>query len=340
MQPQGLRAPAACTARVMGGHNYFSCAATLEGLDAARAYCHAFGTELATLGNRYENDAAADFVRAMGRGRHIIGHHDRVTEGVFETVDGSPMSFSAWASGEPNNAGDEDCVELDSGSVWNDISCAGSWSNVLCEESAPCTVEVFGDHLYHVCRTAPDVSPRAWCEQLGASVAVVDSEAEGRFVAEHARAVGLNTCGETVTASGAAVICETPSPCVRRFFEGRMYLFCLRPDTTANAARRACTNLGGALCLVNDARENDFLYASFATFRRTHFYVDGRDDDTEGSFYTRSGPLPFSAWAPGEPNNVNNEDCVELADPGWNDVPCEGDTKNAFICEMPGGVER
>ena len=115
----------------------------------------------------------------------------------------------------------------------------------------------------------------------------------------------------------------------------------LRMDPIRGRATHAYIGLeGGALAIVNDARENDFLYASFAAFRRTHFYVDGRDDDTEGSFYTRGGPLPFSAWAPGEPNNVNNEDCVELADTGWNDVPCEGDTKNAFICEIPGGVER
>ena len=34
------------------------------------------------------------------------------------------------------------------------------------------------------------------------------------------------------------MVCETPSPCVRRYLDGRTYLFCLRPDTTAVDARR------------------------------------------------------------------------------------------------------
>lgn len=319
---------------MIGGHNYFFCPAGLA-LDAARDYCHAFGTELAIIGSRYENDALAEVVRSLGRGRHLVGHHDRVTEGRFETVDGSPMSFSAWASGEPNNLGDEDCTELDASSIWNDIPCSGATANVLCEEAAPCTAEVFGDHLYQLCRTPPSVSPRAFCSQLGASVASVESEAEERFIAEHALSVGLDARGETPAPSGGAVVCETASPCVRRFLDGRMFLFCMRPETTAADARRACLDLGGALAVVADARTNDFIYSNFALFRRTHFYVDLRDDDTEGSFYTRAGPALFTAWAPGEPNNLGDEDCVELGDTGWNDVPCTGDTKNAFVCELP-----
>ena len=332
--PVALRAPAACTSRVLGGHNYFFCNVTL-GLDAARDYCHAFGTELATIESRYENDAVAELVRSIGRGRHLLGHHDRVAEGSFETVTGVPMSFSAWAAGEPNNIGDEDCVELDASSVWNDIPCHSVTPNVLCEESPSCTVEFFGDHAYHVCRTAPSASPEAWCRSLGAHVAVAETPIEERFLAEYALSVGVNTCGAALAPTNGAVVCETEVPCVRRFFEGQMYLYCLRPGTTGDAARDVCRSLGGNLAVIDDVRENDFIYSNFAAFRRTHFYIDLRDDDAEGTFYSRTGPARFTAWLPNEPNNLNDEDCVELADSGWNDVPCTGDTKNAFICEMP-----
>ena len=35
------------------------------------------------------------------------------TEGTFRTVDGESVSYEEWHTGEPNNAGNEDCVVLD-----------------------------------------------------------------------------------------------------------------------------------------------------------------------------------------------------------------------------------
>ncbi len=55
-----------------------------------------------------------------------IGHSDENTEGTFRAVagpeTGSTLSFSSWASGEPNNVYDEDCVEFNGG-AWNDFIC-------------------------------------------------------------------------------------------------------------------------------------------------------------------------------------------------------------------------
>lgn len=318
--------PASCTARVLGGHNYFFCQGGRP-FDEARALCRSLGADLAIIGSRYENDAVAAVVAELGRGRHLLGHDDRATEGRFETVDASPMTFSAWAAGEPNNVNDEDCVELDGSSVWNDMPCDAQVPNVLCEESAPCTTEFFGDRLYHLCEGPPGASPAAFCAALGADVAVVDGPAEQRFLAEHAAPLGGRP---------GAIVCETASPCVRRILDGRTFLLCLSSGATAVDARAACADLGGALAVVDDARTNAFLYASFNPMRRTHFYIDLRDDDTEGLFYTRNGPAGFTAWAPNEPNNAGDEDCVELADGGWNDVPCASAPRGAYVCELPG----
>jgi hypothetical protein len=328
--------PPGCVARVFGGHNYFFCPGDMP-FDAARGFCRSLGADLAVIDSRYENDALAEAVGALGRGRHLIGHHDRVTEGRFESVTGTPATFNAWAVGEPNNAGDEDCVELDGSTIWNDIPCGGSAPNVLCEESPSCTVEAFADHLYHVCRTPPAASPRAWCGALGAAVASVESPEEERFLADHARAVGVEVEGAGPVVGAGAAVCEMASACVRRYRDGRPYLFCVRPNTTALEARRQCERLGARLVVIEDAAEDAFVYAGFALFRRTRFYIDLRDDDVEGTFYSRLGPATFTRWSAGEPNNVGEEDCVELADGGWNDVPCAGDTKNAFVCEPDGG---
>ena len=326
-----LPMPATCTQRVVGGHGYYFCPGA-RGYREAREFCRAFGTELAILSDRYENDAAAAVVRELGRGRHLVGYTDEVVEGSFVTANGTPMTFSGWAAGEPNNASDEDCVELDGSGIWNDNHC-DAVPNVLCEEAAACNTEVFGDRLYHFCRTAPGDDPDAVCRQAGGSLARLDTAAEERFVAEHGGAVGL-ACGGGPTAGAGAVVCETERPCVRRFYNGGMYLFCMGEGVTAVDARRACERMGADLATVTDAAMNDWLYGNFALFRRTHFYIDLRDDDREGAFYTRLGPATFTAWAPGEPNDQNDEDCVEAADQGWNDVPCRTSPRGGFVCAV------
>lgn len=55
-----------------------------------------------------------------------IGLNDRFKEGQFVWSDGTHFNssvYSNWNDGEPNNAGDEDCVELRS-SGWNDEQCS------------------------------------------------------------------------------------------------------------------------------------------------------------------------------------------------------------------------
>ena len=44
----------------------------------------------------------------------------------------------------------------------------------------------------------------------------------------------------------------------------------------------------------------------------------------------------YTQWNSGEPNNVNNEDCVEQRSSGkWNDLPCSH--KHPFICQFEPG---
>lgn len=317
--------PRACTERFFGGHAYYFCAVSL-GFDAAQTYCARFGATLGTLGSAYENDLVAETLRSLGRGRALIGHTDARVEGQFLTVDGGPAGFSAWASGEPNNLGDEDCTELSPEGVWNDIACGPALAPmVLCELDAACTVTAFGDHLYPRCERAVAVAPGPVCEAMGAHPATPESEAERDLFRQ--QMLGRDP--------RRTVLCELDTPCVRTQFEGRSYFLCTAPATTARAARAQCEARGWRLAVIDSPALDAHLYARMALFRRSHFYFDLRDDDTEGQFYTRLGPAQYTRWMAGEPNNLNDEDCAEVSDSGWNDVPCEGDTKNAWICEAP-----
>ncbi|XP_055969221.1 CD209 antigen-like protein 2 [Sorex fumeus] len=55
--------------------------------------------------------------------RTWIGLSDLQNEGSWQWVDGTPLELSFWKPGEPNNDGDEDCVELYNDG-WNDDKCS------------------------------------------------------------------------------------------------------------------------------------------------------------------------------------------------------------------------
>uniref|UniRef100_A0A287D5S7 CD209 antigen-like protein E n=1 Tax=Ictidomys tridecemlineatus TaxID=43179 RepID=A0A287D5S7_ICTTR len=69
--------------------------------------------------------------------RTWIGLSDHNNEGSWHWVDNTPLQLSYWKEGEPNNAGNEDCVELFV-EDWNDNKCTAQnfW---ICERpSARC----------------------------------------------------------------------------------------------------------------------------------------------------------------------------------------------------------
>lgn len=97
---------------------------------------------LATITSQAENDYLLG--KLIGDG--WFGASDAQTEDDWKWVtgpetgtsfwqglgDGSPVGglFSNWASGEPNNAGNEDCAQFySSGSGWNDLPCDGPYLN-------------------------------------------------------------------------------------------------------------------------------------------------------------------------------------------------------------------
>ncbi|XP_054980669.1 CD209 antigen-like protein E [Sorex araneus] len=71
--------------------------------------------------------------------RTWIGLSDHHDEASWRWVDGTPFQLSFWKPGEPNNDGDEDCVELYNGG-WNDDQCyiEKAW---ICEKPmVSCTI--------------------------------------------------------------------------------------------------------------------------------------------------------------------------------------------------------
>ncbi|XP_048196830.1 low affinity immunoglobulin epsilon Fc receptor isoform X2 [Perognathus longimembris pacificus] len=68
-----------------------------------------------------------------------IGLQDLDVEGDFVWMDRSPVSYSNWLRGEPNNSGlDEHCVMMRASGHWNDVFCRSQLDAWVCEQLATC----------------------------------------------------------------------------------------------------------------------------------------------------------------------------------------------------------
>uniref|UniRef100_A0A8D2JCQ3 C-type lectin domain-containing protein n=1 Tax=Varanus komodoensis TaxID=61221 RepID=A0A8D2JCQ3_VARKO len=94
-------------------------------------HCSRMGGTLAMPRNAAENSAIQQIVVWHNK-RAVLGITDRSTEGRFEYPDGNAISYSNWAPGEPNSAGNEDCVEVHPDAKWHDRSCFLEFL-ILCE---------------------------------------------------------------------------------------------------------------------------------------------------------------------------------------------------------------
>ena len=65
-----------------------------------------------------------------------------------------------------------------------------------------------------------------------------------------------------------------------------------------------------------------------------NYFIGINDIEVEGQFvYASNGEdITWSQWNSDEPNNAGDEDCVEMRDHAWNDIPCG--YPQYYICEI------
>lgn len=141
---------------------YFLNPQSLSG-SAAQAFAQNLGANLVSVQSQAENDCIMSSLNDMGQSGVIwIGFNDEAVEGTFVWYDQSPVVYTNWAAGEPNNAGGaEDCVQIYADGSWNDLS--GTTAN------AQSIIEV---NLCPVLDAGPDVTI---CNGQTANLAVVST---------------------------------------------------------------------------------------------------------------------------------------------------------------------
>ncbi|XP_072020401.1 macrophage mannose receptor 1-like [Amphiura filiformis] len=101
--------------------------AALSEYEPARTMCQMQSSDLASIRDLNENNYIMSFINALSSETRVwIGMNDLDQEMYYSWTDGSDVTFTNWAYYEPNNSGEEDCVEIwQEKGRWNDVPCTG-----------------------------------------------------------------------------------------------------------------------------------------------------------------------------------------------------------------------
>lgn len=126
-------------------------------------------------------------------------------------------------------------------------------------------------------------------------------------------------------------------------YSGNNYRLCT-DALPADEAARDCERFGGELVSIDSADLNDWLSSTFRDMGIQQVWTSGSDAADEGrwvwangeAYYGASAPAgAYEAWARGEPNDQNGQDCmaIDTASSAWNDFDC--DDNRAYACILP-----
>lgn len=110
------------------GHRYYSSNGTST-WSAAKLSCEEVGGHLAAITSSGENDFIASHYSPLA---WIGTRTDLLVNNVWCWVNGEPVTYTNWASGQPDNWNGENCVEINRpAGQWNDASDSHHYDNVL-----------------------------------------------------------------------------------------------------------------------------------------------------------------------------------------------------------------
>ena len=118
----------------------------------------------------------------LGMRNFWIGLNDINHEGRFVWASGSTSRYRNWNGKEPNNLGNEDCVQILTNSKWNDNKCGNGYPYV-CEIDTIRDRVAYGDAKYVFVKQAlNNGQAESNCNNLGGSLASIANDRENRFV--------------------------------------------------------------------------------------------------------------------------------------------------------------
>lgn len=169
------------------GSNYYISQSTSNWFDAFYSTYNTGGW-LTTLTDSTENATVSAWVGAQSA---WLGFTDTLVENSFVWVNGEPTSYTNWGTGEPNNAGNEDCGQLRPDGFWNDNRCNTGIMRHVIETSDTFS---FTDSVFYDCADL-DSNTLFFRARDGMGNASVDT----------LTVIVCDTSGPTITATNATV---------------------------------------------------------------------------------------------------------------------------------------
>ena len=119
----------------------------------ARRVCLNYGGDLVSVQNKSEMDFIYSKSSKAWREHYWIGLNDRRNESQFVWSDGTSFNrsvYNNWGTGEPNDRGGEDCVELYL-TRWNDDSCKKEYG-YICErpKGKPLNISNYSNNYIYI----------------------------------------------------------------------------------------------------------------------------------------------------------------------------------------------
>lgn len=158
---------------------------------------------------------------------------------------------------------------------------------------------------------------------------------------------GAGASGDAGSAGSAGGTPPDMARCTQASYGGHDYLLCEELRSWEDA-KGGCVAVGMRLARVDDANENDWLYANIRNGSAADVWLGATDQAVEGEWRWSDGEGfwlgdnagsaqngLFSGWYFREPNNVSEEDCAALearsAKPEWYDRQCH--IALSYVCE-------
>lgn len=117
----------------------------------AQAWAQNYGANLISVQSASENSCIVTELNNNGFSGVIwIGFNDGANEGIHVWYDQSPVIYTNWSGGEPNNSGNEDCVQIYPNGMWNDLSCTSGGSKSVIEVNL-CPVTTITPSALSIC---------------------------------------------------------------------------------------------------------------------------------------------------------------------------------------------
>jgi len=316
------------------GHAYYT-RTNKANYDTALSYANDLDGTLATINSKEENYWLRNAMSPAGS--YWIGFSDVEVEGDWIWLNGHSADYTNWATGEPNNSGNNEhfaCAK--NNGKWTDrpasnlffvvieVACPCIQENTPCPVSltvrneGACDVELFAVIPPSIEIPITTIPPGVELvfdtaeEDMWIARANGDANFETEYTVAGCNNQSLIASPCTSIGAGSSADCSQADQNIYGFdflgtFDGSAYYQSTSESVNYHTALDAALSIGGTLPIINSQQENDWLRDVIDNTQSYWLYLS--DEGSEGNFYWLDDtPVNYTNWANYEPNNNNNNE--------------------------------